>query len=141
MSERFSEWKKPYIDRQGWAYPDYHSSPYNLAYGWRCQHPDGLKLGDRVDIGCFTYMNAYCGIIICDDVQIGSHCSIYSHDTENNKKGSVVIGKGALIGSHSTILPGAKIPDKKKIPAYSLIYEKYGRTKICVQKRKWEFID
>jgi len=106
---RFKKWERPKIDEEGWT-----------KYGWRCQHPEGLSMGEKVDIGCFTYMNAKHGIIIEDDVQIGSHCSIYSDNTENNTHGPVVIGKGALIGSHCLILPNSRILPGAKIRAYSI---------------------
>lgn len=110
---RFKKWEQPVFDSAGWT-----------KYGWRCQNPDGLTLGDRVDIGCFTYMNAKYGIKIGNDVQIGSHCSIYSINTENNAKGEVVIGDNSLIGSHCLILPGAVIVSGSKIRAYSIVRSK-----------------
>jgi len=56
-------------------------------------HPENLLLGNRVDIGAFTVILAHNGVVIEDDVQIGSHCSIYSLDTERNVSGSVRILK------------------------------------------------
>ena len=116
--ERFKEWKKPDMYKEGWT-----------VYGWRCQYPDVLTLGKNVDIGCFTYMNARFKIEIGDDVQIGSHCSIYSHDTERNIKGKVVIGEGSLIGSHCLILPNAVISIGSKIRAYSIVKSK-GKSQV-----------
>jgi len=86
-----------------------------------CQHRKGLKLGRNVDIGAFTYINARYGVEIQDDVQIGSHCSIYSHSTIDNKKGKVVIERNAKIGSHSVILPGTTIGENSRIGALSLV--------------------
>jgi len=77
-------------------------------------------MGRNVDIGCFTYMNAKHGIVIEDDVQIGSHCSIYTDNTENKTHGPVLIGKGSLIGSFCLILPGSRIPPGTKLRAYSI---------------------
>ena len=110
MNKRFSSWKPPDISREGWT-----------IYGWRCQYPEGLVLGQNVDIGCFCYLNARYGITIGDDVQIGSHCSIYSHDTERDIIGPVKIGEGCLIGSHCLILPNAVIEPGSKIRAFSVI--------------------
>ena len=110
MKQRFHEWKQPVFDRDGWT-----------RFGWRCQYPEGLRLGDQVDIGCFSYLNAREGIIIGDDVQIGSHCSIYSVDTERGVSGEVVIGAGSLIGSYSLILPGTRIKSFCKVKARSII--------------------
>jgi len=135
--KRFENWKKPYIDENGWAYPDYFSAPRNQSFGWRCQHSLNLIIKKYVDVGCFTYMNAKYGITIGENTQIGSHCSIYSHDTENNIEGPVLIGKNCLIGSHTTILPNSIIPDDTKIPAYSLVRPINGETKIKKMKREW----
>ena len=65
--KRFSKWKFPKFDRKGMT-----------KWQWMCQYVSGLNLGKNTDIGAFTYMNAKFGIIIEDNVQIGSHCSIYS---------------------------------------------------------------
>lgn len=107
---RFKDWKPPEFDADGWT-----------KYGWRCQNHPGLILGRNVDIGCFTYINAKYGVVIGKDVQIGSHCSIYSENTENKTKGKIVIGDGALIGSHCLILPGVVIPSGSKIRAMSVV--------------------
>ena len=108
--DRFKNWKKPVFDWDGWT-----------KYGWRCQHPEGLELGDKVDIGCFTYINALKGVYIGDNTQIGSHCSIYSVNTENNTEGCVFIGDDVLIGSYCLILPFAYIESGSKIKAYSIV--------------------
>jgi len=119
---RFRSWKKPVFDEDGWAYPDYFCKQHKIhQYGWRCQYPDELKLGKNVDIGCFTYINAKYGVEIGDNVQIGSHCSIYSEDTERGVKGRVVIEDDVLIGAHTVILPGAHIKKGSKIPIGSVI--------------------
>jgi len=118
---RFKNWQKPEFDADGWAYKDWIMMTDKRSYGWRCQHYQNLKLGDGVDIGFGTYLNAKFGIEIGEDVQIGSHCSIYSENTENETSGKVVIGKGALIGSFCLILPGAVIKPYSKIRAYSIV--------------------
>ena len=126
MERRFKNWKKPHFDKNGWAYPNEISNTYQefqhlQRYGWRCQNPEGLKLGNNTDVGCFTYMNAKYGIEIGDNTQIGSSCSIYSNNSQNNTNGPVKIGKDCLIGSHSLILPSSIIPDGTKIKAYSIV--------------------
>jgi len=118
---RFKNWKKPEFDEDGWAFVIGQNAFDTKKFGWRCQYPEGLKLGDGVDIGCFSYLNARYGIEIGDDVQIGGCCLIYSDNTENKTHGKIVIGKGALIGSHSLILPNAVIKPYSKIKAYSII--------------------
>ena len=48
-----------------------------------------------------------------DDVQIGSHCSIYSGSTIDGKQGPVVLKRNCKIGTHSFIMPGVT-PVKQK---------------------------
>ncbi|MBU1322474.1 acyltransferase [Patescibacteria group bacterium] len=107
---RFSAWKQPTFNRQ------------NLTqWNWMCQHRKNFKLGKNSDIGAFTYINARFGVEIEADVQIGSHCSIYSHNTIDNTKGKVIIKQGAKIGSHTVILPGVLIGKNALIGAHSLV--------------------
>jgi acetyltransferase-like isoleucine patch superfamily enzyme len=120
MNDRFNNWKPPLFDDDGWAYP-WFDWKREHPYGWRCQNHKNLNLGTRVDVGCFSYLNASVGIDIGDETQIGSHCSIYSVNTENNTSGKVIIGKNVLIGSFSLILPNVIIKDNEKIKARSII--------------------
>ena len=90
-------------------------------YNYIVQYPEGLKLGKNFDIGTFTYINARYGITINDLVQIGSHCSIYSHSTIDSKKGSIVLGKNCRIGSHSTIMPNVSIGENSIVAAHSFV--------------------
>ena len=135
MNKRFKDWKQPLFDKEGWAYKGeiiktyYGSSELmDTKYGWRCQHPKNLKLGNGVDIGCFTYMNAKNGITIGENTQIGSHCSIYSYDSEREINAEVVVGKDCLIGAHCVILPGSILKDNMKIPIFTKVYVKNGKT-------------
>ena len=89
-------------------------------------YPEGLKLGRNVDIGAFTYINARFGVHIGHNVQIGAHCSIYSHNTINNTEGKVIIRRGAKIGANSVILPGVIIKPNQLIPAGSVVYLREG---------------
>ena len=91
---RQKKWKKPKIKHNRLT-----------RWNWMVGHPEGLVLGENVDIGAFTYINARFGVEIGDDVQIGSHCAIYSHDTERNLKCRIIIYPGVKIGTHVTILP------------------------------------
>lgn len=90
-------------------------------YHWIVKHKKNLKLGDRTDIGAFTYIQAEKGVNIDDDVQIGSHCSIYSVSTIDNKKGKVVLNKNSKIGSHTTIMPNVVIGENSIIGAHSFV--------------------
>ena len=88
---------------------------------WVVFRPENLTLGRKTDIGAFTAIFAHHGVEIGDEVQIGSHCSIYSLNTEDNTAGKVTIGKGAMIGTHSTIMPGVTVGAGAVIGAYSFV--------------------
>ena len=107
---RFKNWKQPKFDAK------------NLTkWNWMCQYYQNLKLGKNSDIGAFTYINAKYGVVIEEDVQIGSHCAIYSENTIDKTKGEVIIKKGACVGSHCTILPGVIIGKNAVVGAHSLV--------------------
>ena len=93
-------------------------------YNYIVQYPQNLKLGKDFDIGEFTYINSHYGVDIKDKVQIGSHCSIYSHSTIDNKKGPVILEKNCKIGTHSTIMPNVTIGENSIIAAYSFVTKK-----------------
>lgn len=109
-SERFEKWQPPVIE-------DGKPTKYN----WLVQNPDNLDLGYKTDIGAFTYINAKAGVIIEDYVQIGSHCSVYSVSTIDNKEGPVVLKENCKIGTHSTILPGVTIGENTILGAHSFV--------------------
>tara|TARA_Y100001980_G_C14521272_1_gene296564 strand:- start:405 stop:806 length:402 start_codon:yes stop_codon:yes gene_type:complete len=110
MDKRFKKWEKPKVNNGELT-----------VYNWLVQYVDGLKLGNFTDIGAFTYLNAKYGIEIEDYVQIGSHCSIYSVSTIDQKKGSVILKKNCRIGSHTTVLPNLEIGENSIIGANSLV--------------------
>jgi acetyltransferase-like isoleucine patch superfamily enzyme len=110
MEDRFPNWKQPEIEERKLT-----------EYNWLVQNKDGLKMGNKTDIGAFTYINAKYGVDIQDLVQIGSHCSIYSVSTIDNKQGRVVLKKNCRIGSHSVIMPGVTVGENSIIGAFSFI--------------------
>ena len=110
MEKRFKNWKKPKIEEGKLT-----------KYNWLVQNKKNLKLGYKTDIGAFTYINAKNGVIIEDLVQIGSHCSIYSVSTIDNKKGEVILKKNCKIGSHSLIMPSITIGENSIIGAFSFV--------------------
>jgi acetyltransferase-like isoleucine patch superfamily enzyme len=110
MENRFKKWKFPKIEEGKLT-----------KYNWLVQNKKGLKLGKKTDIGAFTYINAKNNVIIEDDVQIGSHCSIYSVSTIDNKEGEVVLKKNCKIGSHSIIMPKVTIGENSVIGAFSFV--------------------
>ena len=103
-------WKKPIIEHGKFT-----------KYNYIVHYPENLKMGNNFDIGSFTYINCNFGVEIQDNVQIGSHCSIYSHSTIDQKKGPVVLKKNCKIGTHSTIMPNVTIGENSVIAAYSFV--------------------
>ena len=85
------------------------------------QHKEKFKLGYKTDIGAFTYINALKGVSIEDFIQVGSHCSIYSISTVDDKEGEVVLRKNCKIGSHSAIMPGVTIGENSIIGVFSFV--------------------
>jgi acetyltransferase-like isoleucine patch superfamily enzyme len=107
---RFKEWKMPEV-KEGEL----------TKYNWIVQHKDKLELGYKTDIGAFTYINAKNEVIIEDYVQIGSHCSIYSVSTIDNKEGKIHLKKNCKIGSHSVVMPGVTVGENSIIGAFSFV--------------------
>ena len=103
-----------------WQYPEIEDGKLT-TWNWVVQHKKGLRLGKNTDIGAFTYINAKHGVEIHEDVQIGSHCSIYSESTIDGKKGKVVLERNSKIGSHSVIMPGIKVGKNSIIGAHSFV--------------------
>ncbi len=103
-----------------WTYPEIPEGKPTI-YQWIVKHKDKFKLGFMTDIGAFTYINAQYGVIIEDYVQIGSHCSIFTVSTIDNKKGEVRLMKRSRVGSHSVIMPGVTIGEDSIIGAFSFV--------------------
>lgn len=103
-------WKKPTIKHGKFT-----------KYNYIVQYPENLKLGKNFDIGTFTYINAHYKVEISDDVQIGSHCSVYSHSTIDSKKGKIILKKNCKIGTHSTIMPNVTVGENSTVAAYSFV--------------------
>lgn len=105
---------------EDWQYPEIEEGKAT-KYNWVVQNKDGLRLGYKTDIGAFTYINAKYGVTIEDFVQIGSHCSIYSISTIDEKTGPVTLKKGCRVGSHSVVMPGVTIGINAVIGAFSFV--------------------
>jgi len=106
-SNRFTSWEMPEI-------PD--GKP--TKFGWIVRHPENLQLASNTDIGAFTYIQALNGVTIEEGVQIGSHVSIYTISTINDKQGSVVLKQNCKISSQSTIMPGVTIGENSVVGVY-----------------------
>tara|TARA_B100000614_G_C14448465_1_gene453237 strand:+ start:575 stop:979 length:405 start_codon:yes stop_codon:yes gene_type:complete len=110
MNQRFSQWTYPEI-----------KDGIPTKYHWVVQHIEQFELGYQTDIGAFTYINARYGVYIEDFVQIGSHCSVYSHSTIDDKSGPVRLKKNSKIGAHCVIMPGVTIGENAVVGALSLV--------------------
>jgi len=110
MNQRFKDWENPIIEEGKLT-----------KYNWMVQHIENFKLGYKTDIGSFTYINAKYGVIIEDFVEIGSHCSIYSVSTIDQKKGQVLLKKNCKLGSHSIVMPCVTIGENSIIGAFSYV--------------------
>ncbi|OGF24381.1 acetyltransferase [Candidatus Falkowbacteria bacterium RIFCSPLOWO2_12_FULL_45_13] len=110
MISRFKNWRAPKI-----------TDGRLTKWHWLVSRVKNLKLGKNTDIGAFTYINAKNGVVIEDQVQIGSHCSIYSVSTIDNKEGKVVLKKNCKIGSHSVIMPGVTVGENSIVGAFSFV--------------------
>ncbi|GAX62936.1 O-acetyltransferase [Candidatus Scalindua japonica] len=110
MDDRFKDWELPCLEE---GKPN--------KYNWLVQNLAGFSLGYKTDIGAFTYINAKFKVVIEDFVQVGSHCSIYSISTIDNKKGMVRLKKNCKIGSHSVLMPGVTIGENSIVGAFSFV--------------------
>lgn len=121
MEKRFKNWVPPTFDEHGMT-----------RWNWMCQHPENLKMGKYVDIGAFSYLNAKHGITIEDWVQLGSHCSVYSLSTIDNKHGTVTLKRNCRIGTHSSVMPGVTIGENSVIGAYSFVTSSIPKNTLAV---------
>ena len=103
-----------------WVKPTFQHNQLSSC-GQLVSYPENLELADYVDIGNFVYINARHGVIIEEDVEIASHCAIYSASTIDNKEGKVVLKKNCKVGSHSVIMPGITIGENSVVGAFSFV--------------------
>lgn len=119
--KRFKKWEYPKFDRRGMT-----------QWNWMAQYTENLSLARNSDIGAFTYINARYGVEIQEDVQVGSHCSIYSWSTIDNKKGKVTLKKNARVGSHSLVMPGVTIGENSIIGAFSFVNKDIPKNSVAI---------
>ncbi len=103
-------WAKPIYDENGMT-----------QWHWRVVGLNNFILGNNVEIGSFTIIDAKEGVTIEDNVKIGWSCSILSYSTIDNKKGKVILKKGCKIGANSVIMPGIIIGENAIVGANSFI--------------------
>ena len=103
-------WIKPKFDATGMT-----------KWFWRVVGVENFSLGDKVEIGSFTIIDAKEGVSIEDDVKIGWNCSIFSYSSIDNKKGKIILKKGCKVGANSVIMPGVTIGENTTVGANSLV--------------------
>ena len=102
--EWYANWKKPEI---------VHGVP--TRWGWVVFYPENLRLNRYVDVGYGTLLNAKGGIIIEESVEIGSHCSINSYSSINQKIGQIILKTGCCIGAHVVIMPNVTVGENSQV--------------------------
>ena len=118
---RFKNWKQPEFDEDGQAYITGQNAYDIRLCGWKCFHSFDLEVGKDSDVGAYTLIQAKYGVEIGEDCEIGPHCYICSWSTIDDKKGKVVIKKGAKIGSHCTVMPNVTIGENTIVGAHSFV--------------------
>lgn len=108
--ERFKAWQAPEIEHGKLT-----------KYNWTVLYPEGLKLGKYTDIGAYTLIVAKHGVEIEEGVQIGSHCSLYSFSTIDDKVGKIILKKNCRIGTHSSVMPGVTVGENTIVGAHSFV--------------------
>jgi acetyltransferase-like isoleucine patch superfamily enzyme len=104
------EWVEPEFDKLGMT-----------QWGWRVSHRENFKLGEDVEIGTFTMIDARHGVEIESGVKIGFGCSILSHSSIDKKSGQVVLRRGCKLGANSVVMPGIEIGENAVVGANSFV--------------------
>ena len=114
-----------------WTKPTYDENGMTQWY-WRVIGIENFKLGERVEIGSFTIIDAKEGITIEDNVKIGWSCSIFSVSTIDNKNGKIILKKGCKIGANSVIMPGIIVGENATVGANSLVNKNIPANEVWV---------
>ena len=114
-----------------WTKPTYDENGMTQWY-WRVIGIENFILGERVEIGSFTIIDAKEGITIEDNVKIGWSCSIFSVSTIDNKNGKIILKKGCKIGANSVIMPGIIVGENATIGANSLVNKSIPANEVWV---------
>ena len=103
-----------------------------VAPGAIIRVPDKSKIGSRIFIGLYTYING--PVIVEDDVLIGPHCALtaghhkfdpatqaFTARTNTDYDNSIVIGKGSWLAAGVTVTAGVKIGKANLICANAVV--------------------
>lgn len=103
--------------------------PASSSVHWRAEFydPAGVVIGENCIVGDTCFLDGREGITLGDNVNIGSHVSIYTrqHDVDSpsfDEVGApVVIGDHAWIASHAILLPGVTIGEGAVVAAAAVV--------------------
>jgi len=103
-----------------------------VAPGAIIRVPDKSKIGSRIFIGLYTYING--PVTVEDDVLIGPHCALtaghhkfdpatqaFTARTNKDYDNSIVIGKGSWLASGVTVTAGIRIGKANLICAGAVV--------------------
>lgn len=103
--------------------------PSSSSIHWRAEFyaPERITVGEHVIIGDSAFLDGRSGLTIGDNVNFGSHVSIYTREHDVNSPtfeetgGPVVVGDRAWVSSHSLILPGITIGEGAVVAAGAVV--------------------
>jgi len=111
MSVNLSEkWIKPKFNEYGMT-----------QWYWRVINHENFSLGDKVEIGSFSVIDAKHGVEIQNNVKIGWNCTIMSNSTIDGREGKIILEEGCKIGANSVIFPNVRIRKNAIVGANSLV--------------------
>jgi acetyltransferase-like isoleucine patch superfamily enzyme len=108
------------MSEQTWEDPVYDDIGMTQWY-WRVSYRENFKLGNKVEIGSFTMIDARNGVTIEDEVKIGFGCAILSYSSIDDKGGPVILRRACKVGANSVIMPGVEIGEDATIGSGSLV--------------------
>ena len=103
-------WVEPIYDERGMT-----------QWFWRVTSRENFSLGNNVQIGSFTIIDAQNSVEIEDNVKIGWSCAIISNSTVDGKKGPIILKEGCKLGAHVIIFPNIIVGKNSVIGANSLV--------------------
>jgi acetyltransferase-like isoleucine patch superfamily enzyme len=103
-----------------WASPVFNENGMT-QWGWRVTHLDKFKVGQNVQIGSFTMIDAQEGVEIQDDVMVGPGCALLSYSSIDAEGGRIILCKACKVGANTVIMPGVTIGQNAIIGANSFV--------------------
>ncbi|KRF43284.1 hypothetical protein ASH01_15920 [Terrabacter sp. Soil811] len=103
--------------------------PPSSSIHWRAEFysPEAIVIGTHCTIGDSAFLDGRSGLTIGDNVNLGSHVSIYTrqHDVDSptfaEVGAPVVIGDHAWVASHAVVLPGVTIGKGAVVAAGAIV--------------------